>query len=169
MSNNDPTNQLFYRFEASIEAQPIGLMPEGLRMALSFEGRVTEGELRGATVAGSDPLLIRSDGVGVLDVNKRIALADVTLYEHVYGYFAPPRHVAAPPLEAMAEPDFAFPDLPFPITGFSVFAAPKGRLFHLNRRIARIDGHSNLASGRLVIEARLVQPGCVDGVRGVAA
>ena len=34
---------------------PIGLMPEGVRFDAHFEGRVVEGELTGATVAGIDP------------------------------------------------------------------------------------------------------------------
>lgn len=147
----------FYRFEAQLEFTPIGLVPEGLRMALSFEGEVVQGPLEGARVWGSDPLVIRPDGVGVLDVSKIISFAGVNFYEHVRGYCLPPDGLQTPALEVIAEPNFRFPDVRFPITGFSTFAAPPGRFQHLNRRLARIDGHSSFATGRLVIEARLLE------------
>jgi hypothetical protein len=162
-------DDLFYRFEAQLTFTPIGLVPEGLRMGLAFEGRVVQGLLEGARVWGSDPLVIRPDGVGVLDVHKMIAFGGANMYEHVRGFCAPPAELELPALEAIAQPGFQFPDVPFPITGFSTFAAPSGPFEHLNRRIARIDGHSSFATGRLVIEARLVAPEVVDGVVGAVA
>lgn len=148
----------FYRFEAQLEFTPIGLVPEGPRMGLSFEGKVVAGPLTGARVWGNDPLVIRRDGVGVLDVNKLISFNGVTLYEHVRGFCAPPSGMQVPPLEMLAAPDFRYPDVPFPITGFSTFAAASEPFVELNQRLARIDGHASFATGRLVIEARLVEP-----------
>lgn len=148
----------FYRFEAQLKFTPIGLVPEGLRLALAFEGKVVTGALEGARVWGSDPLVIRRDGVGVLDVNKIISFNGANLYEHVRGFCAPPQGMEVPPLEVIADPSFRFPDVPFPITGFSTFAAAGEPFAALNRRLARIDGHASFATGRLVIEARLVNP-----------
>ena len=149
----------FYRFEAQLQFAPIGIVPEGLRMALSFDGTVVSGPLEGARVWGTDPLVIRSDGIGVLDVSKIISLGDgVNLYEHVRGFCSPPPGMDVPPLEVIGAPGFTFPDVPFPITGFSTFAAASPHYTHLNRRLARIDGHASFATGRLVIEARLVDP-----------
>ena len=43
-----------YRFEARFTAlDPIGVVPDGLRLDAHFEGRVVEGRLAGATVTGS--------------------------------------------------------------------------------------------------------------------
>lgn len=148
----------FYRFEAQLEFTPIGLVPEGLRLALAFEGKVVAGALEGARVWGSDPLVIRRDGVGVLDVNKLISFNGANLYEQVRGFCAPPPGMEVPPLEVIAQPSFRFPDVPFPITGFSTFAAAAEPFAVLNGRLARIDGHASFATGRLVIEARLVEP-----------
>lgn len=159
----------YYRFEAQLSITPIGLVPEGLRMDLSFQGRVTGGTFDGARVWGTDPLLIRSDGVGILDVHKMIAKADTIVYEHVRGYCLPPAGLEMPPLDVIARPDFEFPDVPFAISGFSTFAAPSEQLASLNTRLARIVGHSSFATGRLVIEAHLLEEPDVAALMASAA
>ena len=56
-----------YRFEATLtESVPVGLVPEGVRLDVHFEGEVVEGALTGARVRGIDYLLLRADGVGVI-------------------------------------------------------------------------------------------------------
>ena len=148
--------QLLYRFEAKLEIMPIGLVPEGIRMANSFEGTVTEGDFVGARVWGIDHLLLRRDGVGVIDAPKTISDSDRHLYEHVRGYWMPPEGMEAPPLEALLDPCFEWPDTLFPVHGFSTFRAGHPELEYLNRAIARIDGWSNPRTGGLVVETRLV-------------
>ena len=146
-----------YQFEAQLEVVPIGLVPEGIRMANTFEGRVVEGILRGGRVWGIDHFVLRNDGVGILDAQKTISLGDVHLHEHVHGYCLPPEDLELPPLEALLEPGFEWPDVPFAIQGFSYFRAAAPELVHLNRALASIDGWASFATGALVVETRLMR------------
>lgn len=150
-------DSFLYRFEADIRLEPIGIVPEGLRYTLTFEGEATEGDVRGARVWGTDHLLIRSDGVGVLDIQKTISLGDVHLYENVQGYCLPPAGMEPPPLEAILSPGFEWPDVLFPIHGFSTFRAGYPEWRHLNRAVARIDGWASFATGRLAVETHLLE------------
>lgn len=147
---------LLYRFEAQLEVTPIGLVPEGIRMANAFEGRVTRGIMEGARVWGIDHLLLRSDGVAVIDAQKAISQGDTHLYEHVRGYGLPPQGLQMPPLETLLDPSFEWPDVLFPILGSSTFRAAAPELQYLNRAISRIDGWFSFATGSLVIETRLM-------------
>ena len=146
-----------YQFEAQLEVVPIGLVPEGIRMANTFEGRVVRGILEGGRVWGIDHFVLRNDGVGILDAQKTISLGDVHLHEHVHGYCLPPDDLELPPLEALLEPGFEWPDIPFAIQGFSYFRAAAPELVHLNRALAAIDGWASFATGALVVETRLLK------------
>lgn len=147
-----------YRFEAQLDFVPIGLVPEGLRMANSYEGRVTEGAFPGARVWGIDHLLVRRDGVSVIDSQKTISLADGGghLYEEVRGYCLPPEGLEVPPLEAMLSPDFTWPEVPFAVQGSSTFRSAVPGFEHLNRAIARIDGWVSFVTGALAVETTLM-------------
>ncbi|MGB8331667.1 MAG: hypothetical protein WCE62_16180 [Polyangiales bacterium] len=147
---------LLYRFEAQLDSSPIGLVPEGLLMANAFEGRVTEGLLEGARVWGVDHLLVRSDGVGVIDAPKTISLGDRHVFEHVRGYCVPPPDLAMPPLQTVLSPEFVWPDVPFVVRATSTFRTADPGLAHLRSAIARIDGQVWFCTGRLVVETRLV-------------
>lgn len=149
---------LLYRFEAQLAFVPLGIVPEGLRMANSFEGRVTEGMLEGARVWGIDHLLLRRDGVAVIDAQKTISLGDAHVHEHVHGYCLPPDGMDVPPLEAVLTPGFQWPDVAFPIVGASTFRCGVPALAHLNRAVAAIAGEANFVTGALTIETRLLQP-----------
>ncbi len=147
---------LLYEFEAQLDVVPIGLVPEGIRMANSFEGRVRRGILEGARVWGIDHFVLRNDGVGLIDAQKTISRDDVHLFEHVRGYCLPPADLPMPPLEALLAPDFEWPDIPFAIQGFSSFRAAAPELRHLNRALAAIDGWASFATGALVVQTRLL-------------
>jgi hypothetical protein len=153
----EPT-PLLYRFEAELTITPLGIMPEGLRMANSFEGRVTEGILEGARVWGIDHLLLRRDGVSVIDAQKTISLGDRHLYEHVHGYCLPPDGLEVPPLEVLLTPGFRWPDVEFPVIGASTFRCAVPELEFLNRAVAAITGSASFVTGALIIETRLLQP-----------
>lgn len=153
----DRPTSLLYRFEARLDFVPIGLVPEGSRLALSFDGVVTEGDFVGARVSGTDHLLLRRDGVGVIDAPKTISTAKGELFEHLRGYCLPPEGMTFPPLESLFSADFRWPDALFPILGFSTFRAGSPELSHLNRAVARIDGWSNMSTGRLAVETRLIE------------
>lgn len=149
---------LIFRFQAQLNVVPVGLTPEGLRMANAYEGAVTAGRLRGARVWGTDHLLLRSDGVCVIDAQTMLSQsANSHVYEHVYGYCLPPDGLQVPPLEELLEPGFEWPNVDFPIVAFSTFRAGTRELEYLNSLTARIDGWANFATGGLAIDTRLVQ------------
>ncbi len=148
---------LLFRFEAQLNIVPIGVTPEGLRMANSYEGTATEGDFEGARVSGTDHLLLRRDGVCVIDAQTLLSQSPhVHVYEHVDGYCLPPEGMQLPPLESLLEADFEWPDVNFPIVAFATFRAAAPEFEHLNRSTARIDGWANFATGELAIETRLV-------------
>jgi hypothetical protein len=150
---------LLYRFAAQLSFVALGIVPEGLRMANSFEGTVTDGILEGGRVWGIDHLLVRRDGVAVIDAQKTISLGDRHVYEHVHGYCLPPEGMEVPPLELMVAPGFSWPDIDFPIIGASTFRSALPELAYLNRSVAGISGAANFATGRLTIETRLLTHG----------
>ncbi|HEX6200842.1 MAG TPA: hypothetical protein VF150_11290 [Thermoanaerobaculia bacterium] len=155
--------ELLYRFEAEQTLTPVGLVPEGFRMEVAFDGVATAGAFEGARVWGSDPLLIRADGVGIIDSPKMIALPGGHVYEHVQGYCSPPEGFGPPPPEALLDPELEWPDVLFSIQGFSTFRAATPELAYLNGALARIDGWAHFASRRLAVETRLL-----PHLRGVA-
>jgi len=146
-----------YRFEAKLTVVPIGLVPEGIRMANAFEGHVTSGIMEGARVWGIDHLLLRQDGVAVIDAQKTISNGDTHLYERLSGYGLPPHGMGMPPLDVLLDPAFEWPDVLFPILGVSMFRAAAPELQYLNREIARVDGWFSFATGGLAVETRLIR------------
>ena len=83
-----------YRFDAELtEIVPIGLVPEGVRLDAHFEGTVTAGALEGMHVRGVDYLLLRADGVGVIDAYELDLVRDgkktcrLVLNAHKLDYF----------------------------------------------------------------------------------
>jgi hypothetical protein len=147
---------LLYRFEAKLTVVPVGLVPDGFRMANSFEGRVVEGIMKGARVSGTDHLLLRPDGVALIDAQKLISLGETHLYEHVRGYGLPPDGMVMPPLDALLDPAFAWPDVLFPIVCTSTFSTAVPELSYLNRAVATIEGWFNFVTGGLAVETRLL-------------
>lgn len=67
LAENQSSTDLQFRFGAALDLIPIGVTPEGLRMAKSYIGTVTMGRLLGAEVRGMDHLVLRNDGVCVID------------------------------------------------------------------------------------------------------
>jgi len=62
-----------YSFQAQVtRIAPIGLVPGGLRSDVGFTGTLTDGPLVGSTIEGVDYLLIRHDGVAVIDARELI-------------------------------------------------------------------------------------------------
>ena len=154
--SGDLPETLLYRFEARLELIPIGVVPEGLRMTVPFEGTITEGSLSGARVWGADHLLIRPDGAGVVDAQKTISGEGFHIYEHVRGYCLPPDGVEMPQLERLLDQEFRWPNAPFPIRGISTFRAGTEAHAFLNRELARVDGWADFDTGTLAVEASLL-------------
>jgi hypothetical protein len=148
-----------YRFEARLTAlDPIGVVPDGLRLDAHFEGRVVEGRLAGATVTGVDYLRFRSDGVGVLDVRIVLALDGDRVEVGACGYLVPPAGVALPPPEVMLAPDFASPEVELPVHGFATYRTAMDGWQELNHTVGLFNGIANPGAGTLVIEAERLVP-----------
>jgi hypothetical protein len=151
------SSDLLFRFEAELNLLPIGLTPEGLRMANSYVGTVTKGTLLGAEVRGTDNLVLRNDGVCVIDAQTILSHPDAGhVFEHVHGYCLPPEGLEIPELSSVLDPTFQWPDVNFPIAAFSTFRAGAPDFAYLNRVLARIDGWANFATGGLAVDTNLV-------------
>jgi hypothetical protein len=146
---------LIYRFQARLtELNPVGLLPEGLRFSNPFDGTITDGPLAGARVWGIDQFLLRPDGVGVIEAPETLSRGDLHVTGQVRGYALPPVGMEMPPLEALLDPSFVWPDTPFRILGSVTLRTAEPSLDGLNRVVARIRGEVKMSTGELTIEAR---------------
>jgi hypothetical protein len=127
--------------------QVVGLVPEGLRIDFHFSGTITDGFFAGATAEGIDYLLVRHDGVGVLDVRVFGALPDgTTVAWTVMGFAGDPDTM--PPLEAWLDPDVV-PDMDVPLHGAAWFQTMAPAHAYLNHTVLAIRGTVNLATGTI--------------------
>jgi hypothetical protein len=147
----------FYRFDADLDISPIGLTPEGLRFAAAFEGTIRDGFMQGARVWGVDQFLLRSDGIGIVDAPKTLSLGDLHVLEIVRGYCRPPEGLELPPLAKLLEPDFEWPDLEFPLEGFSLFSVGARQLQHLNSALGQIEGSVNFSTRKVTVTTYLLE------------
>ena len=150
-----PIMDLVYRLEADVtELVPVGLVPEGIRFDAHFSGRVVKGPLSGVTVRGIDYLLLRSDGVSVLDAYTTIsAETGQHVSVHAQGYTSPPPEMQLPPPEVILSPEFRWPDAPIPIHGFALYRTGAEDLAWMNRTALALEGTVNVGTGKLVLEA----------------
>ena len=137
-----------YVLEATISGMvPIGVVPEGLRLDVGVEGTIPEGPLAGGRVTGTDYLLIRPDGVGVLDVREVVHLpGGTTVSLTVMGYLTPP--FPMPPLDQIG-PDTEWPDADTPIHGAVTMRTGDPSLAVLNRTVYGMTGAVNVARGTI--------------------
>lgn len=145
-----------YAFTAQVtRVVPIGVVPGvGLRIDVGFAGTLTEGPLTGHGIEGTDYLLIRSDGVAVIDARELIADGEngaVTVLAR--GYIVPP--FPLPPLEALLDPEFAWPDADMPLHGATFTQAPP-HLAELNRAVFAFTGTVNMGTGQLQVSAHAI-------------
>lgn len=131
----------------------IGLVPEGIRLDSYASGEFTEGPLAGAIGEWTDYLLIRHDGVRVIDVRGYAEDAEGrSVVWTMKGYFAEP---GPPPLEvrieAMQAPDFEFPDVEFMIHGAAWFQTMAPEFAQLNYTVYAFTGALNPFQGRMRI------------------
>jgi hypothetical protein len=148
--------ELLYRFEGPLtEIVPIGLVPEGVRLDVHFEGTVGEGPLDGARVRGVDYLLFRADGVGVIDVYETITTGDGRVVSaRVRGYIVPPAGVEMPPPDVLLDPDFRWPDVELPMHGFALYRTGAAGWEELNSTAAAFEGSVNAGLGVLTVTAQ---------------
>jgi hypothetical protein len=149
--------ELIYRFEGNLsDLYPIGIFPEGIRFHNEFSARITAGPFTGGRVFGVDHFMLRPDGVGVIVAPEVIEHGDRRVVGDVRGYVVPPEGAPVPPLEAVLDPSFEWPDVPFRVTGSVLLRTAAAELDHLNRTVAVIEGTVVLATGELKVEARAV-------------
>lgn len=155
---------LAYRFEADLaEVVPVGLVPEGIRLDVYFAGQVVEGPLSGASLRGLDYLLLRSDGVGVVDAYEVISTdSGQHVSAHAQGYVTPPPEMQLPPPEVILSPEFQWPDVPLPLHGFVLYRTGAEELAWMNRTALAFEGTVNVGTGKLIIEARAQKPGAAE-------
>ena len=147
------------RFEAQFtDIVPVGVVPEGLRLDVHFEGRVTEGRLAGATVRGIDYLRYRSDGVGVLDVREVLSLDGRHVDVQAQGYIPAVAGQEFPPAEVMLAPDFQWPDAASPFHGFAMALTGAPEWQDLNSTLVAFEGSANPGTGQLLVEAWAFEP-----------
>ncbi len=72
----------------------------------------------------------------------------------VRGYVVPPEGMPMPPIEALLDPSFQFPDIEFRVTGSAKVRTVAAEHAWLNGTIAVIEGTVNMGTGRLEVEAR---------------
>lgn len=145
-----------YGFQAQVNRiAPIGLVPEGLRIDVGFAGTVTEGPLAGAAIEGIDHLLIRPDGVAVIDARELVTGADgTTALGRMDGYVVPPFEM--PELPALLDPSFSWPDVDLPLHGAALWQSAVPALEAVNRSVYALTGTVNMARGSLVVHARQI-------------
>lgn len=149
-----------YRFEGQLGGMnPIGLFDNGIRYHNYFEGAVVDGPFAGGRIYGLDEFLVRPDGVGEIHAPEVVELGDIRVGLDVRGYVVPPAGAPTPPLEALLAPDFVYPDAPFRVTGSALASTTSPVHRYLNSLTIVIEGTVNLASGRLEVTARSVEPG----------
>lgn len=148
-----------YWFRAQINrVSPIGLVGEGLRVNLGFSGPIGPEPLGGMTLEGTCYLLIRRDGVAVIDA-REVVLGDVGVAASIQagGYVVPP--IDLPELAVLADPSFVWPNLDLPMHGWTRPQTSRADLQAMNRSVYAFTGSVNMATGALAVDATRVELG----------
>lgn len=143
-----------YAFRAQLtRISPIGITPEGLRLDVGFAGTVTDGPAAGCAIEGIDYLLIRPDGIAVVDARELISGdGRPATSVHADGYIVAPFQM--PELAILADPSFTWPDVDLPLHGSSLVQTADPALEAANRTVYGWTGTVNIAQGLLEIQAR---------------
>lgn len=154
-----------YRMEATFtEIVPIGLVPEGLRIDAHYEGRVIEGPLAGSVVRGVDYLLIRPDGVSVLDIRQLITTGtEQQIAIRAQGYGVSEAETPLPSPEALRNAQFAWPDSPSHLLGVAFCQTAAPDFLWLNRTVTAFAGTVNLGTRKVDATGRALTPEMLMG------
>jgi hypothetical protein len=127
----------------------------GLRIDIGFAGTLTEGPMTGAVIEGIDYLLIRPDGVAVIDARELVTGTDgITTSVSAGGYIVPPFEM--PGLSMLLDPPFCWPDVDLPLHGSARMQSAAPALPVVNRSVYAFTGAVNMARGSLVVTARRI-------------
>jgi hypothetical protein len=142
-----------YAFQAEItHIRPIGLAARGLRIDLGFTGSFTEGRLTGRAIEINCYLLIRSDGVGIIDARELISDGDRAIAAiRAEGYVVPP--FPMPELTVLADPSFQWPDVDLPLHGAHFWDTAREDLSTAAATVYGFTGTVNVATGVLKLSA----------------
>ncbi len=103
--------------------------------------------MAGGRVTGIDHLLLRREGIGVLDVEEVVHLpAGTAVALSVTGYAVPPYPV--PPLEEIG-PDMPWPEVDVPVHGAVTMRTGDPSLAAVNRTVLGMTGTVNMARGTI--------------------
>lgn len=142
-----------YWFRSQINRlAPIGVVAEGLRVNVGFSGPIGPEPLEGMTLEGTCYLLIRPDGVAVVDA-REVVLGDdgVAASIQAGGYIVPPMEL--PELAVLAEPSFVWPDIDMSMHGWTRPQTSRPELAAMNRSVYAFTGTVNMATGALNVNA----------------
>ena len=144
---------LVYRLDADLGKQiPIGLVPEGIRLDAPFSGTIVEGHFTGASLQGIDYLLLRADGVGVINAHEVITTpAGQSISVHAQGYITLPEGMPLPPPDVLLSPEFHWPDVALPLHGFALLRCGAPDLAWVNRTALAFTGSVNVGIGKLKV------------------
>ena len=146
-----------YRFQGQLGAlNPVGLFDDGIRFHNTFEGRIVDGPFAGGRISGPDFFVLRHDGIGEIHAPELIEFGSHRVALDVRWYVTPPDGAPVPPLAALLEPGFEFPDVPFRVTGSALAATTSPDFAYLNGTTIVIEGEVNMATGALDVTARAV-------------
>lgn len=159
-TSEETSPELVYAFEAQFTSVvPVGLTLRGVRLDLPYVGEVVEGPLTGATVGGTDYLLLRGDGVGVMDVRAFMTTQEGdTVAVMAEGYVFMPEGAELPPPDVFLSPDFVWPDMDLTLRGFALYETGSASLEWFNRAALIIGGRANMGTGTLYVTAHAFYP-----------
>ena len=153
---------LLYRFEGRLaDIAPIGPVPGGVRIDVPFTGSIVAGALAGGEAFGTDYLLQRDDGVGVIDARDTFAIPGGFLHATATGFVVPPDGVEMPSGAELLAADFMPPDIRLRIDAVAVCQTGVPAYEQLNRVLVKVDGWVNNATRELVLEGRPLGAGVV--------
>jgi len=152
-----------YAFQAQLtRVSPVGLVPGGLRIDLGFAGTMTAGPWAGHAIEGTDYLLIRPDGVGVIDARELVSGQQGPAGSvHAEGYVVPP--MAMPPLPELLDPSFRWPDAELPLHGSARVCTGDSGAAAANHTVFAFTGSVNMSQGSLAVSARAVPAAAAGG------
>ena len=146
-----------YRFQGYLgPLNPVGLFDDGIRFHNTFEGQIVDGPFAGGRISGPDFFVLRHDGIGEIHAPELIEYGSHRVALDVRGYVTPPDGTPVPPLAALLEPGFEFPDVAFRVTGSALAATTSPEYAHVNGTTIVIEGEVNMATGALDVTARAV-------------
>lgn len=148
---------IVYRFRGQLgPLNPVGLFDAGIRFFNQFDGQIVDGPFAGGRISGPDFFVLRHDGVGEIHAPELIECGVHRVQLDVRGYVLPPVGMEMPPLDALLEPGFEFPDAEFRVTASALATTVAAEHTHLNGVVLVVEGTVNMGTGAMDVTARIV-------------